>query len=41
MRADALREFLDEWEAEHGALTTDELRRAEAEMGLSTGGPAV
>ena len=42
LRADALRQFLDEWEAENGALTTDELRRAEAELGPSDGGePAV
>ena len=40
LRADALREFLDEWEAENGPLTTDELRRAEAELGLRTGEPA-
>lgn len=39
LRADALREFLDDWEAEDGALTTDELRRAEAELGLRTGEP--
>ena len=38
LRADALREFLDEWEAEHGAPTTDELRRAEAELDLPTTG---
>ena len=42
LRADALRQFLDEWEAENGALTTDELRRAEGELGPSDGGePAV
>lgn len=41
LRADALREFLDTWEAEHGVLTTDEIRRAEAELGLRTGEPAV
>ena len=40
LRADALREFLDTWEAEQGALTPDELARAEAELGLRTGGPA-
>ena len=32
LRAGALRDFLDEWEAEHGALTLDELGRAEAEL---------
>lgn len=36
LRADALREFLDEWEAEFGAVTPEELARAEAELGLRT-----
>lgn len=40
LRADALRELLDTWEAEHGALTPDEIRRGEAELGLRTGEPA-
>ena len=43
LRAEALAEFLDGWEAEHGALTPEELRRASAELGLATtskGGPA-
>ena len=40
LRADALRELLDTWEAEHGALTPDEIRRADAELGLRTGEPA-
>ena len=40
LRADALREFLDEWEAEHGAPTTEEFRRAEAELGIRNGEPA-
>lgn len=41
LRADALREFLDAWEAEHGTLTAAELARAEAELGLRrTGEPA-
>jgi hypothetical protein len=26
--------FLDHWEADHGALTTEEIRRAEQELGL-------
>ena len=39
LRADALREFLDTWETEHGALTPEELARAEAELGLRTGEP--
>ena len=37
LRADALREFLDTWETEHGALTPDELARAETGLGLRTG----
>ena len=43
LRADALAEFLDGWEAEHGELTAEELARATAEMGLpleSRVGPA-
>ena len=40
LRADALREFLDTWETELGALTSEELARAEAELGLRTGEPA-
>jgi hypothetical protein len=35
LRADALAEFLDAWETEHGELTAQELARATAEMGLS------
>lgn len=34
LRADALADFLDSWEAEHGALTAEELARAAAELGL-------
>jgi hypothetical protein len=34
LRADALAEFLDGWEAEHGELTPDELARAADELGL-------
>lgn len=34
LRAEALAEFLDAWESEHGALTADELARATAELGL-------
>ena len=37
LRADALRELLDTWETEHGALTPDELARAESGLGLRTG----
>ena len=38
-RADALREFLDAWEAENGALTPEELARAEVELGFRKGDP--
>lgn len=34
LRAEALAEFLDTWEAEHGELTSDELARAAEELGL-------
>ncbi len=34
LRAEALGEFLDEWEAEHGKLTPDELARAAEELGM-------
>lgn len=33
LRADALSEFLDAWEAEHGPLTADELATAAAQLG--------
>jgi hypothetical protein len=33
LRADALSEFLDAWEAEHGPLTVDELAAAAAQLG--------
>jgi hypothetical protein len=32
LRAEALAAFLDEWEREHGALTPDELARAEQDL---------
>ena len=38
-RADALREFLDAWEAENGAVTPEELARAEVELGFRKGDP--
>ena len=41
LRAEALREFLDDWETEQGALTGQELGRAEAELGLRAPEPAV
>lgn len=34
LRTDALAEFLDNWEAEHGQLTADELAKAAEELGL-------
>jgi hypothetical protein len=34
LRAEALSEFLDAWESEHGELTAEELARATAELGL-------
>jgi hypothetical protein len=34
LRAEALANFLDEWEATHGPLTPDELATASAELGL-------
>lgn len=34
LRVDALAEFLDAWEAEHGQLSSDELARAAEELGL-------
>lgn len=40
LRTEALRDFLDAWESEHGPLTAEELRRAEAELGIQAGGPA-
>jgi hypothetical protein len=40
LRAEALAEFLTGWETEHGALTADELARAERELGLAPGNSA-
>lgn len=34
LRAEALTDFLDGWEAEHGELTAEELARATVELGL-------
>lgn len=34
LRAEALAEYLDQWEAEHGALTAEELSAAAAALGL-------
>ena len=35
LRADALAEFLDGWEAQHGVLTAEELATAERELGMA------
>ena len=35
LRAEALAEFLANWEAEHGALTAQEIARAERELGVA------
>ena len=43
LRAEALAEFLDDYEAEHGAFTAEELAQASADLGLpapATGEPA-
>ena len=34
LRAEALASYLDEWQAEHGAFTEEELGRAEEDLGL-------
>ncbi len=39
LRAEALAEFLDDWEAEHGAFTSTELRQAATELGLPLPAP--
>ena len=36
LREGALKEFLDEWQRENGPITPEELRRAEAKLGLTT-----
>jgi hypothetical protein len=40
LRAEALAQFIAGWGAEHGALTAEEVARAEREMGLSAGDAA-
>lgn len=40
LRSEALGQFLDEWESEHGPLTAAELERAERELGLRAADPA-
>lgn len=34
LRAEALAEFLDDWEREHGAFTADEIAKAERDLGI-------
>lgn len=36
LRAEALADFLDQWEADHGELTAEELATAHAELGVPT-----
>jgi hypothetical protein len=40
LRAEALEQFLADWEREHGPLTPVELERAERELGLRAADPA-
>jgi hypothetical protein len=40
LRSQALAEYLREWEAEHGALSEDELARAAAELGVAASASA-
>lgn len=40
LRAEALAEFLDGWEAEHGVLTAAEIAQAERELGVAAGDAA-
>ena len=35
LRAEALAEFLNGWEAEHGVLTAEELAQSERELGMA------
>ena len=40
LRAEALEEFLANWESEHGVLTAEEIARAERELGVAAGDTA-
>jgi hypothetical protein len=40
VRAEALADSLEGWEAEHGALSAEEVARAAAELGLPVPAPA-
>lgn len=37
LRAEALEEFLANWESVHGVLTAEEIARAERELGVAAG----
>lgn len=39
LRGEALADYLDDWEAEHGALRASELTTAAAELGMSPPAP--
>jgi len=39
-QAEALARFLEDWQADHGALTPAEIAKAEQELSLRPGGPA-
>lgn len=38
LRAEALAEFLNDWQARHAVITPHELAQAEQELGLTAGG---
>jgi hypothetical protein len=38
LRREALRELLEDWQDEHGAITSEELAQARAELGYSAKG---
>jgi hypothetical protein len=40
LRAEALADFLEGWEAEHGVLSAEEVARAAVELGLPVPAPA-
>jgi hypothetical protein len=40
LRAEALAEFLADWEVEHGVLTAEEIARAQRELGVASGDTA-
>jgi hypothetical protein len=40
LRAEALAQFLADWEVDHGVLTAEEIARAERELGLAAGDTA-